>query len=89
MNDRSYCPPESRTPKHGDVRNPRSEASVGPSVDFCDATTGEVVRRAPVVTLTQSVSERWCASCHRWVEVRGILGRFDFDFQHPEGHAAS
>jgi hypothetical protein len=68
--------------KHGEQRNRRVEASWrladgrtpdGQSVDLGHGTT-------------QTVSERWCASCELWLEVRGVMGGIAFEFEHAEGH---
>lgn len=71
-------------PNHGESRNHHTEKSEGSTTEYRDARTGEVVYKGPTVTLTQSVSEKWCEGCQKWIPVRGILGVFAWDTEHEK-----
>lgn len=68
----------SRTaPQHGDERNRREESEwTAPRPH-----TGH--------GLTVSVSERWCATCQRWVEIRGVMGGLRWMAEHEHAEVAS
>lgn len=74
--------------KHGEVRNWREETTYSAGPECFDATTGESLGQIPGLSVTQSVSERWCAHCGVWVEVRGVMGALSFDINHEHGKEA-
>lgn len=59
-------------PKHGDERNYRIEDTVIERWEYT-APNGQSVR-ARGVGRTETVSERYCATCGEWVEARGVFG---------------
>lgn len=65
---------------HGQVRNWRMETRELGAPMECETPDGTPVT-LPASTLTQSVSERFCARCG-WVEVRGCLGPIYFEVEH-------
>lgn len=58
--------------KHGEQRNARFETTFGPEHTL-QASTGAAFT-APLFAVSETVSERWCATCGAWVEARGIIG---------------
>lgn len=69
-------------PFHGETRNHHSETSGSSPTEFRDATTGEVVFKGFGVTLTQSVSEKWCEGCQKWITTKGVIGPIMWDAEH-------
>lgn len=59
-------------PAHGDRRNERIEQSVH-NLRTLRTSTGQEIQ-TPLFATSESVSERWCATCGAWVEARGIIG---------------
>jgi hypothetical protein len=58
---------------HGTRRNTRRETEYGEPVTLVDD-QGRLVYRGPLSARTQTVEERWCATCEQWHTIRGILG---------------
>lgn len=61
-------------PRHGEERSRRTETSDGPDQTMLDARTGQPVYSGPLFSRTETVSDKWCATCGDWREVRGIVG---------------
>lgn len=59
------------TPAHGDTRNRRTETNHGPVHSL---TTPQGTMSIPLVSVTQTVSEKWCETCQAWVTAKGIMG---------------
>ena len=58
-------------PKHGDERNRREQTDV--TYTEMQAAAGATFR-VPMSSHTYVVTERYCATCGKWVETRGIIG---------------
>lgn len=58
--------------KHGEERNRRNVTTYGP-VAALATTDGRTVYVGPTSSVTQPVSERYCAHCDAWHTVEGIL----------------
>ena len=58
-------------PQHGAERNRRTVTDTDMTTF---TTTGGQQFEAPLVSHTYVVTERYCATCGKWVETRGIIG---------------
>ncbi len=56
-------------PKHGQIKNWREETRV----EFEDYTVNGEQFRAVCFAETHPVSERYCATCQKWIVIRGIF----------------
>ena len=58
-------------PKHGEIRAMWEETKT----EYGEFTgLGGKVYNLPVGSISQSVHERWCETCGKWVEAKGIMG---------------
>lgn len=56
--------------QHGETRNRRTETKATDGQFLTPE--GEVT--LPMLSVTQTVSEKWCATCRKWVTAKGIMG---------------
>jgi len=57
-------------PNHGDERNRRQETTYT-TTEYRTA-NGPMALTHP--SLVQTVSERWCSECGKWVQATGLIG---------------
>lgn len=67
--------------RHGEERNRHEETTHGNPVEFLDP-NGDVVFSGSSTSTTSTVVEKWCATCKRWIEVRGVVGALVYMAEH-------
>jgi len=72
--------------RHGEVRNWRIEATQTIEPVAISTLDGQPLGFMPDTTGEQSVSEKWCSHCQKWVDVKGVDGAILFITNHSHGN---
>lgn len=57
-------------PTHGEERNRRTETQT--TNEQFQIPGGEIT--LPMISVTRTVTDRWCSTCGKWVTAKGIMG---------------
>ena len=60
--------------EHGAERHRRVETTYSEPVTLVDTETQTVLYTGPLSASASTVTERYCANCDAWFEMRGIFG---------------
>ena len=70
--------------KHGEEKGHRQQTESFAPKDWTTL-DGQPVQ-VPGCTLTQSVCEKWCEHCQRWITIRGVMGEIRWMAEHCVAH---